>query len=104
MIKYQLVIQFKASTVDDYDNLINLENELISILKETARVDGHDFGSGEANIFIITCNPQVTFQAIKKHLEKKDLLKNIRAAYREQNSDDYKPVWPEDSEDEFKVI
>ena len=50
-MKYQLVLQFEANTMDDFDQLVILEDKLIDELGSVATVDGHDFGSGEFNIF-----------------------------------------------------
>ncbi len=33
------------------DSITNFEEVLFSLVGETAEVDGHDFGSGEMNIF-----------------------------------------------------
>jgi len=39
---YQLVLQFRGDTLEDYDEMIALENELIEELGNSADVDGHD--------------------------------------------------------------
>ncbi|HWF20445.1 MAG TPA: ABC transporter [Verrucomicrobiae bacterium] len=59
--KYQLVLQFQGDTLTDYDAMIKLENLLIKKLGHSAKVDGHDCGSGETNIFIFTFDPALTF-------------------------------------------
>lgn len=54
----QLVLQFaKAEDLNNYDKLLRFEEALISLLGRSADVDGHDFGSGEMNIFILTEDP-----------------------------------------------
>ena len=50
-MRYQLVLQFEPNTMDDFDQLVILEGKLIEELGSVATVDGHDFGSGEFNIF-----------------------------------------------------
>ena len=62
-MRYQLVLQFAAGTLSDYDALVAMEDQLIELLGESA-VDGHDMGSGEANIFIHTSDPQNTFRQL----------------------------------------
>jgi hypothetical protein len=62
-MRYQLVLQFAANTVADYDALIAIERQLIETLGESS-VDGHDMGSSEANIFILTTDPQNTFRQL----------------------------------------
>ena len=57
-MKYQLVLQFYASSIEDFDQLIEIEEMLESTLGNLHEVDGHDFGSGEMNIFIHTNDPE----------------------------------------------
>ena len=59
-MKYQLVLQFAADSTEDFDRLIELEDRLIEEL-DVATVDGHDFGSGEFNIFVLTDDPVTVF-------------------------------------------
>src|SRR6266699_2489706 len=66
---FQLVLQFSGDSLADYDAMVALENELIAELGDTADVDGHDFGSGEVNIFIITTDPARTFRQSRAVLE-----------------------------------
>ena len=56
-MKYQLVLQFSADSLTDYDRLVSLEDKLIEELSGSANIDGHDFGSGEFNIFILSDEP-----------------------------------------------
>jgi hypothetical protein len=66
-LKYQLVLQWPGVSTADYDRLLSLE--------EAIR-DGHDFGSGEMNIFIHTDNPKSECEKIKSLLV---AGKNMRA-------------------------
>ena len=43
-LKYQLVLQFQGDSLDDYDAMIALEDDLIAELQGVAEVDGHDMG------------------------------------------------------------
>jgi hypothetical protein len=61
-MRTQLVLQFTTDEdLGSFDNLIGFEEALSSLIGETAEVDGHDFGSGEMNIFILTDDPVATF-------------------------------------------
>ena len=55
-MRYQLVLQFAAAMLSDYDALVALESQLIGVLGNSA-INGHDLGSGQANIFIDTTDP-----------------------------------------------
>jgi hypothetical protein len=64
-MKYQLVLQFQAESVQEFDELAVLEDLLVENLPSHSVVDGHDFGSGELNIFILTDQPKESFQPLK---------------------------------------
>jgi hypothetical protein len=95
MEKYQLVLQFEAQSLEDYDRLVAFENQLIDQLDTLANVDGHDFGQGEFNIFILTDDPQVTFEKASQFLKTQNVPNSMRSAYREMAGDDYVVLWPQ---------
>jgi hypothetical protein len=87
-MRYQLVLQFAAGTLTDYDALVALESQLIDVLGNSA-VDGHDLGSGEANIFIHTTDPQNTFRQLAPVLERSGRISRVTAAHRRTDEDHY---------------
>jgi hypothetical protein len=54
---YQLVLQFRPWGARHFDELVRLEDQVIELLEGDAKVDGHDLGSNEANIFIFCSDP-----------------------------------------------
>ena len=100
-VQHQLVLQWPASSVDDYDELIELEDFLIQNL-DHGDVDGHDAGQGEMNIFILTDDPYATFAAVKTLLERRRAWIDIRIAFRAITRDGYNILWPK-SLTTFKV-
>jgi len=102
MMKYQLVLQWPASSIEDYDVLISIENTLIETFSDRHQVDGHDFGSAEMNIVILTDDPEKAFCEAKAVRSISDLEKDLRVAYRKISGADYKILWPADLT-EFKV-
>ena len=101
-MKFQLVLQFAATGTKQFDELIALEDDLIENLPPTSEVDGHDFGSGEFNIFIRTDQPREAFDAARKLIKARSFQYQLRAAYRERGKDEYVILWPEHLE-EFRV-
>ncbi len=94
-MKTQLVLQFKAGEdVDSFDRLIRFEEELMAILGKTAEVDGHDSGSGEMNIFILTEDPIATLTLVQQTNESVRPREEMKAAYRLLDRDDYVCLWP----------
>ncbi|MFP5392047.1 MAG: ABC transporter [Gammaproteobacteria bacterium] len=100
---YQLVLQFKGNDLLDFDALVSFEDELQELIEPIADVDGHDMGSGEANIFVLTADPVATIERAKALLSKAALLDKVRVAYREVLSDVFTIVWPERSTEAFVV-
>ncbi|MGD9669461.1 MAG: hypothetical protein AB7U75_10455 [Hyphomicrobiaceae bacterium] len=103
--KYQLVIQFDDEMGNALDNLIEFEDELIELLDGVAEVEGHDVGSGTANLFIMTNTPKKLWERLEPLIEETDRheLEPLAAAYSEMEDDDFTVLWPSDYEGEFKV-
>jgi hypothetical protein len=93
-MKYQLVLQLPASSVKDYDAMVELEETVIGGLGNLGKVDGHDAGSGETNIFILTDHPQLAFQGIKQLLGTRDFMPDLKVAFREIGSDEFTILHP----------
>jgi hypothetical protein len=66
-------------------------------------VDGHDFGSGESNIFIVTDQPRYAFDVARAVIDRGPFKNQLRAAYRQQGGEEYVILWPEHLE-QFRVI
>ena len=102
-MKYQIVLQWPAASVDDYDSMIAIENSLIEELPSDGEVDGHDVGSGQVNIFIRTDGPAKTFEDIRDILRMSDAWADVRVAYRNLEGSEYVVLWPINLK-EFAVI
>ena len=102
-MQYQLTLQFRGASLGDYDAMVAMENELTEELGDSADVDGHDFGSGETNIFIFTSDPAATFHRVRPVLKRTQQLQAVTAAYREADGEHYTVLWPEGSQREFTV-
>ena len=101
-MKYQLTLQFQESSIEGYDWLIETEEEIENILHPSHEVDGHDCGSGEMNIFVITNNPNEAFKEINYNLSLTG-IKNMKVAYRELEGEIYTVMWPKGYAGAFEV-
>jgi hypothetical protein len=101
-MRYQIVLQFRGDTLADYDAMIALEDRLIEDLAHSAKVDGHDCGWGETNIFIFTSDPAATFWRVRQMLQREGRLQTVTAAYREVAGESYTVLWPE-GQTEFRI-
>lgn len=102
-MKYQLVLQFTADSLEDYDRLVGLEDSLIEELGDVANVDGHDFGSGTFNIFILTDDPKTVFGKAHSIVTRESVPNVLRSAYREMHGENYVILWPS-ALSEFSVL
>jgi len=94
-MKYQLVVQWPAASIEDYDEMIGVEDALIEQLSDSHEVDGHDAGAGEVNIFILTNDFEKAFDEVKGALKGKGFWADVRIAYREVSKSEYIVLWPE---------
>ena len=81
-----------------------LENRLIADLGHSAKVDGHDCGSGETNIFIFTSDPTAAFWRVRQTLQREGRLESVTAAHRPLDGEQYTVIWPEASTQEFRIV
>ncbi len=102
-MRYQLVLQFRGDSLADYDQMIAVEDRLIEALGDSAAVDGHDVGIGEANIFILTTDPAATFRKAQPVLRSMRQLEGVSAAFRDAMGDKLTVIWPEGATQEFRV-
>ena len=78
----------------DFDSLVKFEESLSSHMRKLAKVDGHDCGSDEFNIFILTDSPIKVFE-IAEDLRRLELPDSVPiAAYRELTGDSYVVLSP----------
>ncbi|WP_203338307.1 hypothetical protein [Nocardioides limicola] len=94
-MEFILVLQWPTASEADYDALIAMEYALETDLAEAhGYVDGHDFGSGEMNLFIHTDLPLDAFRDAQASLGADSRWAAVRAAYRATDGDEYTVVWP----------
>jgi hypothetical protein len=93
-MKYQLVLQLPFSSIKDYDEMVELEEVIVGGLGNLGEVDGHDAGSGEMNIFILTDQPKVAFARIQQHLGTRDFMPDLKVAFRAISEDEFTILHP----------
>ena len=93
-MEYQLVLQVQNVDSGDLERLLQWEQRLAECLSASATVDGHDFGSGEFNVFVFTDNPEATFRTIQSCKENQTMTWPTAAAYRHTDRDNYVVLWP----------
>ena len=94
MKKYQLVVQFRMTSQTDFDRLTAFEDTLYKRLPPLGKVDGHDWGTGEFNIFILTDEPQETFDVVEQIRLITSPEYDPIVAYRELLGEENVVLWP----------
>lgn len=99
---YQLVIQFEASELRGFDELVALESSLADLAGLQAEVDGHDAGAGEMNLFLLSDHPEVAFAQCLPAVQASS-LRFRGAAFRALGADAFTRLWPAGSHEVFHV-
>jgi hypothetical protein len=102
-MRFQLVLQFPAESLEEFGGLVAFEDDLAELLGPSCSVDGHDFGSGQMNIFVHTDEPMRAFDVIKNSGNARARLKHLIAAFRPMRGEKYTILWPPSAK-EFRVI
>lgn len=97
-MRYQLVLQFPADSLANFDELVDLEATLEEGLSGIAKADGHDFGAGEFNIFILTDDPVGAFRLVEAIIGVRRPIQELKAAYRELEQEKFTILSPPDLE------
>ena len=100
---FQLVLQFSPWDSSQLDALVALEDRLIDAIGEAGDVDGHDGGSGEANIFIHTDQPAEVLALCLPLIRATALPQLLGAASRPLSGSEYTRLWPPASSAPFHV-
>lgn len=101
-MNFQLVLQFETDSISDYDRLVHFEEMAGDLLGSTGLIDGHDIGSGEMNIFILTDDPVASFERLKPSIDHLGITGKHKVAFRELSSEAYEILWPPDHK-EFTI-
>jgi hypothetical protein len=93
-MKYVLIFQWPTWSLDDYERLIATE-ELIEdgLSEDDGDVDGHNMGSGEMNIFVVTDFPGRAFDQIRQILVENHLFEKARVTNRGIDEEEYIILW-----------
>jgi hypothetical protein len=93
-MQYQLVLQVREVGLSDLPGLLQWERDLTEYVAKFAHIDGHDFGTGEFNLFILTDDPIATFRRIQESAEIESVIRATAAAYRRIEEEEYTVIWP----------
>jgi hypothetical protein len=96
-MNYQLILQFRGESLQNFAPLTDLEDQVEDILEKTESLDGLDAGGHGANLFVYTDNPKRTFQRIQPLLNAADLAAGFTAAYRTVADEKFRIIWPLDA-------
>lgn len=100
---WQLVLQFRDRSIEDADEVAELEDALHEMLEGTEALDGHAIGAGARNVFVVTDDPAVTFARLLPFLTRARLDASVGAAFRRDGEDAFTPLWPPGRSDAFSL-
>jgi hypothetical protein len=100
---YRLVLQFRGATIEDVDELLEVEDALFEMLDDREELAGHDIGASARNIFIVTDDPDATFRRLTPFLERARLLVPLIVAAHPVNEESFRILWPPDRRAGFSL-
>ena len=101
-MSYQLVFQLPFSSTGDYDATVRLEEQIAEALGQLGEVDGHDAGSGETNIFVLTERPELAFEWVRNALGGNAPPAGLKVAFRRLGGEAY-AILPPPGESHFDI-
>ena len=102
-MRYQLVLQFTADTIAEFDQFVALKEKLIDALEYSAIVTVKTSDNQSSDIFILTAEPAMVFDKAHRIIRDQRLQQGMRAAYREPPGENFMILWPT-TLTEFSVI
>jgi hypothetical protein len=106
MAKNQVIVQFEATSMADFDRCRSIEDSLWQAFKQSSGdgvVDGHDFGEGKFNIFIFPRAWGSALERVKAFLELRGALDDAIIAKFHARTDRYEVVHPPDYSGRFSL-
>ena len=91
------MLEFPVPTMDEYDAVAAVEEELGEVLGEEAEVAGHEARRGLMYVFIWCHDAEETFAAARPAIDE-GLLPEMRAGWRHADTDAFAPLWPPGAE------
>jgi hypothetical protein len=79
---------------NDHDARIATEDRLLEKMSCHSIVDGHDLGSREMNLFVVTDDPNAFFAQVKEILRAQVYGHVCSARYRKADGSRYTILWP----------
>jgi hypothetical protein len=90
----RLVLQFRGRTIEDADEVAEVEDALFELLVDGEALDGHDVASAARNVYVLTDDPAATFRRFEPFLARAGLAEGLVAAFRAPAGDAYTILWP----------
>jgi hypothetical protein len=90
----RLVLQFRGRTIEDADEIAELEDALFEMLVDGEALAGHDVSAAARNVYVLTDDPTATFRRFEPFLARAGLTDGLVAAFRAPASDAYTILWP----------
>jgi hypothetical protein len=102
-MNYQLVLQFRGDSLENFSRLETLETRLIETLGDSISFDGNDVGLHGANLFFYTNDPASAFDRMRPLLDNTESAAGFTAAYRTVAENSFHILWPVDSAAGFNL-
>lgn len=99
----QLILQFRDRSIEDRDEVAQLEDALCEMLEGAEALDGSSITSAARNIFVVSEDPSATFARLLPFLAGAGLDTSVGAAIRREGEDTLTNLWPPDRHEPFSL-
>lgn len=93
-MRYQLVFRFRKAAFETPAAVLALERAFAEALGGKAQLDGHDTGTRDIDLFLLSEEPDSAFRRCKPALEAASLLDKVVVAHRLEGGARFKVLWP----------
>jgi len=91
---FALTLEFRGRSVEDLDEVLEVEDALYEMLADGEEMDGHEIAAEARRIFLVTGNADATFRRLQPFLRNAMLLPEMTATARPLAGGAAVPLWP----------
>jgi hypothetical protein len=96
-VDFLLVLRVPGSSIFDRAKVIGIEQQVSAALGDIGMIAGHDSGSGETDVLIMTRKPMEAYNVLRGLKEISDQPPVLKASYRQLAVHDYEVVYKQES-------
>ena len=94
MPAFALTLEFRGRSVENLDEVLEVEDALYELLADGEEMDGHEIAPHARRIFVVTADAAATFRRLRTFLRNANLLDEMTASAAPLAGGDPVTLWP----------